>query len=294
MSKGFLWLIRQRSSNMDHSLDDLVIEEKTRSLLKQYLDNPEHALMLTGVIGCGLGTIARSLSCQIAKANTVFLQPTLHNKQKTSIINADDVADLSVVTRDHRRDRLVIIIDDADRTAPGVFERLLKLIEEPAPGVHYIFTTHNLSNIPATILSRSSFIKVNAPSSEGCQILYKDLDAIKKSQVKFLADRKPSLIYKLINDQPFFDNSVKSMEIAKELFQAKLGRKIEIVSNISEREQAIDVCYKLEKIVLRIANRSNANANKASRRLDVLTSVVDRISGNGNLKTELLYLATNL
>ena len=294
MSEEFLWLIRRRSSSMDYDLDDLKKEKKTCNLLKQYLANPRHALMLTGVIGCGLGTIARSLAYQIAKANIVFLQPTLHNKQKTSIINADDIADLSVVTRDHRRDRLVIIIDDADRTAPGVFERLLKLIEEPVSGVYYIFTAHNLSNIPATILSRSSFIKVNTPSSEDCQILYKGLDATKKAQIKFLADRKPSLIYKLINDQSFFDNSVKSMEIAKEFFQAKLGRKIEIVSNISEREQAIDVCYKLEKIILRITNRSNANPNKALQRLDVLTSVVDRISANSNLKAELLYLATNL
>ena len=124
------------------NLEQLVIADSTRRNLVAYLAHPTHALMLVGEEGCGLGAIARCLAHNLAGADIVDIHPTLHNKQKTCIINADDVADLGNYVRDRRRNLLVIIIDGADRTAPGVFERLLKLIEEPVPGVHYIFTPY--------------------------------------------------------------------------------------------------------------------------------------------------------
>ena len=116
-------------------LDELIIAPVTRRQLEAYLSSPVHALLLVGVAGLGLGTIARALADRVAGNDVVYLTPTNHNKQKTTIINADDIAGLPTILRDKRDHRLAVVIDDADQTVPGVFERMLKLIEEPVSGV---------------------------------------------------------------------------------------------------------------------------------------------------------------
>lgn len=287
-SDAYLSPSHQRSLGMMGNLEQLVIADSTRHNLVAYLAHPTHALMLAGEEGCGLGAIARCLAHNLAGADIVDIRPTLHNKQKTCIINADDVADLGNYVRDRRRNLLVIIIDGADRTAPGVFERLLKLIEEPVPGVHYIFTAHDLSAIPATILSRSSLIKVALPTSKQCECLYDNLSSRQKAQIKFLADRRPALICRLLNDDQDFASRAERMQQAKSFLQGDKAERIQIISGLSEREQGIELCEYLLIMIKRLSD-----PNLLHYRLDLLEQTASRLQANGNVKLQLINLAVN-
>ena len=61
-------------------LDELIIAPVTRRQLEAYLSSPVHALLLVGVAGLGLGTIARALADRAAGNDVVYLTPTNHNK----------------------------------------------------------------------------------------------------------------------------------------------------------------------------------------------------------------------
>lgn len=280
---------------MVKKLDELVLNQRTLTQLQTYLASPTHALMLTGAVGAGLGAIAKALGYQLAHNDVIFLTPTQHNKQKTAIINADDIAGLGQILRDKRSSKLAVIIDDADQTASGVFERMLKLIEEPVRGVHYIFTTHNLSQIPTTILSRSSLIKVGLPSAADCQALYSSLDAKTKAQVKFLAERQPAEIMRLIDSANDLEAKAHVMDLAKRFIAGKLSTRLELIDQIKDKDEGISLCQSVASLVYLLSSRPNATVSPLtiSSELQLLADTVDRLRGNGNLRLQLVNLAVN-
>lgn len=276
------------------SIEQLILHPRTRTQLEQFLTHPTHALMLTGPIGVGLGTIARTIGHQLAGANVIYVAPTLHNKQKTTIINADDIAELGSIVRNHRDNVLVIIIDGADCAVSGVFERMLKLIEEPVPKVYYIFTAHSLQNIPATIMSRSALIKALLPTEADCAVLYSELDSTVASQVKFMANRRPALIKRLTSDDNFFASESSSMQIAKEFMQNTVSRRMEIIDALPDKESATSLCHDLAQLVISLASAGRLkNSQKVASQLLLLSETADRLTNNGNLRLQLTNLAIN-
>ena len=276
------------------SIEQLILHPRTRTQLEQFLTHPTHALMLTGPMGVGLGTIARTIGHQLAGANVIYVAPTLHNKQKTTIINADDIAELGSIVRNHRDNALVVIIDGADCAVSGVFERMLKLIEEPVPRVYYIFTAHSLQNIPATIMSRSALIKVLLPTEADCAVLYSELDSTVASQVKFMANRRPALIKRLTSDDNFFVSESSSMQIAKEFMQNAVSRRMEMLDALPDKESATSLCHDLAQLVISLASAGRLkNSQKVASQLLLLSETADRLTNNGNLRLQLTNLAIN-
>lgn len=279
---------------MANSLDQLIIEPTTKQALENYLARPTHSLMLVGASGVGLGTIAQTLGHAIAGGSTIFLTPTTHNQQKTSIINADDIADLIKITRDRRDEPLVIIINDADKTAPGVFERLLKLIEEPVSNIYYIITTHNLSAIPTTITSRSSVIRLKLPNESQCTPLLSGLDTRKRAQIEFLAPNQPAEIRRLIDEEAYFGDRAASVRDARSLLTGNLAARLELISDIKDRDEALKLCQNIARLITLTMRRDSQNAAKWARRLNIVNKTADSLALNANLRLQLLNLALAL
>lgn len=275
-------------------LDELIISQVTRRQLEAYLSNPVHALLLVGVAGLGLGTIARALADRVAGNDVVYLTPTNHNKQKTTIINADDIAGLPTILRDKRDRRLAVVIDDADQTAPGVFERMLKLIEEPVSGVYFIFTTHRISALPATILSRTGTIRVKAPASEACRSLLGGVNAQLANQISWLAGNRPALTRRLVESGDQSQPDLISMTRAKQFMQAQRPHRIEQIDTITDRESGLALCAAIARILtVMLVGGGPVEAATIARRLDLLSETADRLSANGNVRLQLLNLAVN-
>lgn len=279
---------------MANSLDKLIIEPTTEQALENYLAQPAHSLMLVGASGVGLGTIAQTLGHTIAGGSTIFLTPTTHKQQKTSIINADDIADLIRITRDKRDEPLAIVINDADKTAPGVFERLLKLIEEPVPNICYIITTHNLSTIPATIMSRSNVIRLKLPNESQCASLLSRLDTRKRTQIEFLAPNQPAEIRRLIDDEAYFGDMAATVRDARSLLTGNLAARLELISDIKDRDEALKLCQNTARLITLTMRRDSQNAAKWVQRLNIVNKTADSLALNANLRLELLNLALAL
>lgn len=278
---------------MIKTIDELILNQATERQLTEYLAQPTHALMLTGPVGVGLGTIARTLAHQLAGADMVYLTPTQHKQQKTSIINSDDIAGIIPILRDRRANNLAIVVDGADQTAAGVFERMLKLIEEPVPGVYYIFTAHSLSVIPMTILSRSSLIKIIPPEPEQCVALYQGMDAKTASQVKFVADRLPAMIERLASDAEQLAACVTNMTAAKDFLQGRVADRLALIDTVADKESALRLCRSLTDLLLRVSERGVARKSILAKRLQLLEATATNLAANGNVRIQLIDLAVN-
>ena len=138
------------------------------SLLQGALDNPVHAFLLVGPEGCGKEEAADIFAGALlsgsndptertnllAKAGT---HPDIHivRREGASILkeNSEEVIRLASTTP-KEGSRKAVIMHEVNLMQPAAIVRLLKTLEEPPPGVHFILLADQLDDSMATIVSR--------------------------------------------------------------------------------------------------------------------------------------------
>jgi DNA polymerase III delta prime subunit len=268
------------------SYDSLIIHPESRKLLDSYLKTPTQTLLLVGTVGVGLGSIASALARQIAGPDVIKIQPTQHNKQKTININSDDIRNIGVLVRSRRPTPLVVILDEVDKLTSGAPEALLKLLEEPVANVHFILTTHNLYNLPATVISRSQIIRVLP--SEQANLLLRDIKPTsRRQQIQFMADKLPAEIQRLTTDDDYFRAQSHKFEVIKKFINADTYQRLIAISQLKTRDEALDFLDGLARVTAFVATQKSQG-----ERFTTLSETIERVHRNGNLKAQLTYLAT--
>jgi len=279
------------------SFDDLILHPIIRQLLANYLKQPTHALLLVGEKGVGLNTIARVLAKEIAGANVAIVEPRLHDKQKTPNINIDDIRELAKFTRDRQSNALCIIVDEAEKMTRNAPEAFLKALEEPVQRVFYILTTHSTAKLPSTIKSRAQVIDVLPPPASLCGKLFENaslkLTSAKRTQIEFLADRKPAEIARLLSNEEYFRTVSSAMGTAKDFVQGTPAKRLEIIANTTARESAIELTKNVAKMLILMIERAK-NAKMATNSLNIVSEVIENLVQNGNVRIQLTYLALNI
>jgi len=264
-------------------MENLLINPKSKNQLGAYLNEPTHALLLTGQKGVGLGTIAKALAKQIAGAEVVVVVPKLHKSQKTANINTDDIRALREFTRAQRTVPLAIVIDEAEtmtNDAPGA---LLKNLEEPSSNIHFILTSHNTSNLPETITSRVQNIEILPVHAEN--IISDIKPQLKQRQIEFMAGNLPAEIHRLSEDELYFRSQARLFEQAKEFILANTYERLRLVSKFKLREETLEFLVVLSHLTQIKPSKSKS--------LETLSAVIDNLNQNGNVKAQLTYLATS-
>ena len=278
-------------------LDNLILSQTTRNYLEKYLRQPTHALLLAGPVGVGLGTIAKSIGKELASNQVVTIEPQIHTKQKQSSINIDDIHGLAQLTRSRRRDRTVIILDDVSEMTDNAPQAFLKLLEEPIPNIHYILTTHQPDYLPVTILSRVQLIQVipptltdfeHAPDSLTAEII-KD----RQAQISFLSARLPAEMSRLVNDDEYYKKQATVAEQAKNFVQGNEYQRLKVASQVKDRGEASDLVLMIGRLLMHAALKSPEN-NGLAEQLEVVSTVIDNLHHNGNVRMQLCYLALSL
>ena len=78
------------------------------------------------------------------------------------------------------------VFEDCDTMSLVIFNKLLKIIEEPAPHLRFIFTCRNTSVIPETVMSRVIEFEVPDMDAESCVKCLEDMGADKKKAKELL------------------------------------------------------------------------------------------------------------
>jgi replication-associated recombination protein RarA len=268
-------------------ISNLIIHPQTRRLLEAYLSAPTHTLLLSGLNGVGLGTIAAALARQIAGAEVITIKPTLHAQQKTANINVADVKSIQRLLLNKRTAPLAVVIDEVDKMTATTPETLLKLLEEPVENLHFILTTHNMFNMPATIVSRSQVVNC-LPTEEADQLLAGLKPAAKQRQIEFMARGLPAEIVRLLEDEAYFRANARQFETIKQFVNSGTYGRLVIISQLKNRPEAVKFVENLAKITVLTAPRTGKTENLA-----LLSDITERLQKNGNLKAQLTYLATN-
>ena len=157
------------------------------------IDTLAHSMIVTGAPGIGKGAFASALAgallceagaatrnqglacghCDACRWFTAGTHPDartltllIDDKGKVaSEISIDQVRALESFARmsGYRSRRKVVIVDPAECLNQASSNALLKMLEEPGPGLHFILVTHRTDRLPATVRSRCRHIALPSP-----------------------------------------------------------------------------------------------------------------------------------
>lgn len=267
---------------------ELLIHPSAGMLLRDYAATPTHAILLAGEKGVGLNTIAHDLARKITK--DLYITEVLPEEGKSSI-SIDSIRALYALAKIKDEHPRLIIIDNADLMRVEAQNALLKLLEEPTPHVHFILTSHDPQLMLPTVHSRVQTIMLR-PLGQRDTLAFLDLlnvqDATKAKQIAFIANGLPAEMKRLADDDKYFQQKSAKAGDARTFLGAKTYERLILVAKYGSRDEALEFLSMLGRFTVHTLYSQPGTAN--SKRLEALAAAVERIVGNGNVRTQLTRL----
>ncbi|HXH26712.1 MAG TPA: AAA family ATPase [Candidatus Acidoferrum sp.] len=262
----------------------LLIHPATGAALEAYAQNPPHALLLIGPTHIGKLTLAKAWAKQVANGSVAQI---IEPDEKGSI-GIETIRELYQAARSKSRGSQAIIIDHAETMGVEAQNALLKLLEEPRPGLCFILTSPHLNALLPTIVSRIQQVRVRPLAAEALQAWLPALAG--KDQLLFIAQGRPALLAALSSGAEAFQALRNTMQRAKDLLAAKPYERFAQVGRIAADRNE---CIALLEAMLQITSLQLTKNQQTDRWLQIseaLESALLALSRNANAKAQLLKL----
>ncbi len=169
----------------------------------------------------------------------------------------------------------IYIIKNAEKLKENLSNKLLKFIEEPAPGIIAILLIDNKSKILDTILSRCQLISLN--NEEKHTIIDDDLTKIVIKFIEYVEQDKletilytNSLLHDHMNDR---NNYIEVLNVILDFYKSILNYKI----NIQKYYISNDYIVEIKKIGEKIS------FNNILKKIDIIINLKKAILNNANI-----------
>jgi DNA polymerase III subunit delta' len=272
-------------------VQNLTLNPQTKKQLELAIIRQPQVLILHGKLGVGLHTIANAMALKISdKHNLLEIMPDDKGNLKI-----DAIRRLYNQTRTKRDKKLVILIDNADSMLAPAQNALLKLLEDTPKGCVFLLTTHHPQLLLPTVRSRAQEIDVLPISSQQTSIYLKDkaeLDITKQPQVLFLAGGLPAELYRLIENEEYFDTRVRQMSEAKAFLAKNLYEKLITMYKLPSDRSAAFTLLQDSMRIIEMTLRSRPDPNMATL-LQKLLSTEQKLHSDGHVRTQLLNFAVS-
>ena len=147
--------------------NQLLLNDRTKTEIEQYIKHPPQALMIVGLAGSGKTALAHRLASKILDSEDVANHPyflTLTRPKDKRDIPIEDVRQvlhkLRLKTPGKSGVRRIVFIEDAHNLSGEAQNALLKALEEPAADTAYILSVPSVRSVLPTIASRVQSIAV--------------------------------------------------------------------------------------------------------------------------------------
>ncbi len=287
----------------------ILLHNRTLEQIERFLDNPSHALLLSGPVGTGKGYVAKYIAGRLLGLDMAML--TLY--PYLTIIVPDDKGTLSVdMVRGLQHDlrlsttgdkpiRRIVIIDGAEAMSIEAQNAFLKLLEEPPSDTVFVLTVPSSRSLLPTISSRTQSISVSAPSQEDVLAYFatNEPDALKLKQNYFLSDGLPGLLHALLGesqDHPL----VKGVEQAKTILKSDVTERLKMVDtlckNKSDTEQTVKGLQRIAQAGISQVGMggSSAQLERWHKVLNASTAAIEALRFNANTKLTITNLMLNI
>lgn len=248
-----------------------ILHPKTETAMDSFVDDPVHALLITGSMGSGKGHLAYILAMRLFDDATMtreqydnhprikILRPVEGRSIPIESIRAlSSFLNLKLPGNQGNVSRIVVI-EDAQYMTTEAQNALLKTLEEPPAHTVLLLTAPNLDSVLPTIRSRSRQLAVLPPSTETVTAYFQghghDPDAIVRALQ--LSSGLPGLTHLLLaEDQthPLYT----AVTHARGILQSKTYERLLLVDTLSKQK---DVCMDIMYVIARMARTAMSRAS---------------------------------
>lgn len=155
----------------------MLLHESTNKAIQQFLQEPSHALLVSGPEGSGKGSIAAHVAAQLLsiKEDALSQHPyTLWLAEQPVTIDAIRSAQklMQLKVPGSNPIRRIVIAEQAQSMSIEAQNAFLKLLEEPPVDTVIILTVSSAKRLLPTIRSRTQHITVQPPSKEAAHAFF--------------------------------------------------------------------------------------------------------------------------
>lgn len=289
-------------------INELVLHQHTKNHVTQFIENPVHALLITGGSGMGKTYLAETIMASVLGQDigklTSYPYISVVRAEKESI-SIEAIRELQrflqLKTIGVQPLRRAVIIEHADLLTTEAQNAFLKLLEEPPADTIIILTTDNQHGLLPTIMSRVQTIPMHAPEEETVKeyFLTQGKDNAAVTQAYFLSGGMPGLMAALL-DEATEHPLLEGVATAKNVLQKQLFERLALVEGLSkQKDEAKAMLQALQYIAQAglagaVVKSDPAKVKQWHHILKVTTEASDALNKNANAKLVLSQLMLNL
>ena len=134
---------------------DMEFGDQYRTAVASALKIGSNSFLLVGPSGCGKTTLGRIIAERLSPSDLIEIDAATNGK----VEDARELRNFASIGNIFGNNR-VILVDEAHAATSQAWQALLKVVEEPAEGVYWIFATTEEAKVPKTIRTRCSTIHI--------------------------------------------------------------------------------------------------------------------------------------
>lgn len=275
-------------------MEQLLLHSETRRLLQSIVASQVHALLISGPLGAGKVTVARTVAKlklgQDLEVAPYFLPIRIDGKSIT-IEQAREIQNfLQLKTTGKRSIRRVVLIEDAGNMTREAQNALLKSLEEPPADTFIIMTVQSPNDVLETIRSRSQHVAIRRVTLNDAEKYF--ATSFPVSDIEWahaISDGQVGLMVALLENKA--DHAVAGLiQTAKELYGMSSFERLTKVDKFAKtKEQLPTLLYACKRIAITAlesaAKKNNAKAMEQwHRQLKFICATEEAMKYNPNPK----------
>ena len=267
-----------------------VVAPRDETELRQISNHLPHALLIVAELGLEGSAVAEWLAGYYP-SEIIHIRPL----EKKTTISVDQIRELQRTVRTQPTTRRAIIIPEAQRMTEAAANALLKLLEEPGQGTHFLLVTSDATTLLPTIRSRCQTVTLHRtlPTQDAKLLEKTTLDDVQKQQLLFLAAGRPHLICQLSRQPKRFAEYQQLATDAKQIFGGGKSAYdlLQTLHGYSSDRQRSLMLIEVLRHMIRFHMMSGYIDERTKELLERVERVEISLKINGNVRLALLQLA---
>jgi DNA polymerase-3 subunit delta' len=224
-------------------MEHLVLHERTRRDVAQFVTQPGHSLLLIGPRGSGKTTLALELVAAVLgtapeklATHPYFLHITPEKRSVPieAIRGAQEFVRLR--TTGNQPIRRAIMLDDAHCLTTEAQNAFLKLLEEPPADTLIVMTAAGQDSLLPTVLSRTQKITLKAPLQSDLLAHFTTYSSSDITRAYHLSKGRPGLMTHILSGEG--DNPLlEYVDVAKRIFQMTTFERLVLADQWSKKKE---------------------------------------------------------
>lgn len=217
----------------------------TRMLLENFALNPKGSIFIDGLSELDLKMATNYLLDHIYK-DTKLQQGYVFYLKENNLEALKQIIQIIHKTRFNQNLARLIVIDQAHKISSIMQNTLLKSLEEPPLGSHFIFTSTNAWQVLPTLISRCQIIKIKKPLKKDLLKRFSDIEAKVFEQAYLASDGWFNTMDDYLNNPDSLIH--QEIKLAKKFIQLPPDKRLELLI-ANEKTDDEDLADKLEVLI---------------------------------------------